>query len=189
MAANLRFKVADTASETDQICELAYDTFVEEIPQHRVNAERRHVDRFHDQNVYLIALDGDRVIGMMAVRGERPFSLDQKLGDVDVFLPADRRVCELRLLAVRPSHRRGIVFRGLIELLLSYGRARGFDLAIMSGTLRQTRLYQHLGFTPFGPLVGTAEAPFQPMYITLEHFERTSPALARPRERWRPRVT
>ncbi|HPU55032.1 MAG TPA: aminotransferase class V-fold PLP-dependent enzyme, partial [Verrucomicrobiota bacterium] len=34
--------------------------------------------------------------------------------------------------------------------------------------------YQHLGFVPFGPVVGTGEAQFQPMYITLETFETTA---------------
>ena len=35
-------------------------------------------------------------------------------------------------------------------------------------------MYQHLGFVPFGPLVGTGEAQFQPMYVTLETFEVTA---------------
>jgi aspartate aminotransferase-like enzyme len=183
MPERLRFKVADDVSEFEQVFRLGYETFVEEIPQHAPNPERRHVDRFHDQNTYLIGIDGDEVVGMMAVRGERPFSLDQKLGNVDKYLPPGRRVCELRLLAVRPSHRRGIVFRGLVDLLLAHGRASGYDLAIISGTLRQAKLYRHLGFSPFGPLVGTPEAPFQPMSITIEHFEQTTPSLAVPRRR------
>ena len=183
MPERLRFKVADDTSEFEQVFRLGYETFVEEIPQHAPNAERRHVDRFHAENTYLIAMDQDDVVGMMAVRGERPFSLDQKLGNVDTYLPPGRRVCELRLLAVRPSHRRGVVFKGLIDLLLAHGRARGYDLAIISGTLRQAKLYKHLGFSPFGPLVGTPEAPFQPMSITIEHFEQTTPSLAAPRRR------
>jgi aspartate aminotransferase-like enzyme len=40
--------------------------------------------------------------------------------------------------------------------------------------MRQLRLYQHLGFVPFGPVVGTGDAQFQPMYVTLETFEVTA---------------
>ena len=179
----VRFKVATDPQEFEQIFQLGYETFVEEIPQHQINAERRHVDRFHDQNQYIIAVDNDLVVGMIAIRGERPFSLDEKLGNVDPYLPADRRPCELRLLAVRPSHRKGFVFRGLIELMVREGRARGYDLALISGTLRQAKLYRHLGFVPFGPRVGTDDAPFQPMYITYEGFEETSaPAFSLRRE-------
>src|SRR5262249_29903033 len=139
----VRFKVAAEAAEFEQVFRLAYETFVEEIPQHPPNAERRHVDRFHDENTYLIALDGEDLVGMLAMRGERPFSLDQKLGNVDTYLPAGRSVCELRLLAVRPEYRRGNIFRGLIDLLMKYGRAQGYDLAIISGTTRQQKLYKH----------------------------------------------
>jgi predicted N-acetyltransferase YhbS len=174
----MRFKVADAPAEFEQIFRLGYETFVEEIPQHAPNAERRHVDRFHDENAYLVAVDEADIVGMMVVRGQRPFSLDQKLGNVDRYLPPGRNVCELRLLAVRPSRRHGVVFRGLVDLLLAHARVRGYDLAIMSGTLRQTKLYRHLGFSPFGPPVGTPAAPFQPMSITLEEFERSAPMLS-----------
>jgi aspartate aminotransferase-like enzyme/predicted N-acetyltransferase YhbS len=168
------FKIASDLWEFEQVFQLAYETFVEEIPQHQANAERRHVDRFHEQNVYIIAVEDQRVVGMIALRGERPFSLDEKLGKVDQYLPEGRAVCELRLLAVRPTHRKGFVFRGLIDLLVREGRTRGYDLAIISGTLRQAKLYRHLGFVPFGPRVGTDDAPFQPMYITFEGFQETS---------------
>ena len=174
----VQYKVATEPLEFEQIFQLAYDTFVEEIPQHQPNPDRRHVDRFHDENTYLIAKDDDVVVGMLAIRAERPFSLDEKLGNVDPYLPAGRSVCELRLLAVRKDYRRGTVFRGLIDLLVAHGRARGFDLAIISGTLRQEKLYRHLGFVAFGRRVGTAEAPFQPMYLTFEDFQAKAPTIA-----------
>jgi aspartate aminotransferase-like enzyme len=174
----VQYKVATESLEFEQIFQLAYDTFVEEIPQHQPNPDRRHVDRFHDENTYLIARAGDEVVGMLAIRGDRPFSLDEKLGNVDPYLPAGRSVCELRLLAVRKDYRRGTVFRGLIDLLVAHGRARGFDLAIISGTLRQEKLYRHLGFVPFARLVGSTDAPFQPMYLTFEEFQAKAPAIA-----------
>lgn len=177
-AQQVRFKVAGEAEEFEQVFRLAYETFVEEIPQHPPNAERRHVDRFHDENTYVIALDGDELVGMCAIRGERPFSLDLKVGNVDDYLPPGRQVCELRLLAVRAAYRRGPVFRGLVDLVVRHGRAQGYDLAIISGTLRQEKLYKHFGFIPFASLVGSDEAPFQPMYLSFERFKEMVPVLA-----------
>lgn len=173
----VQFRIAAHASELAQISALLYETFVEEIPQHPRNPERRHIDRFHEQNLYVAAVDGPTVVGVIALRGDRPFSLDQKLGPVDGMLPPGRRVCELRLLAVKPAYRTGQVFRGLVEAVVGEGRARGYDLAIISGTLRQTRLYRRLGFEPFGPVVGTDDAPFQPMFITFEQFLAAAPAV------------
>jgi predicted N-acetyltransferase YhbS len=170
-ASTLRFKVASEPGEFEQIHRLNYETFVEEIPQHPPNAERRLVDRFHAENTYLIALHGPALAGMVAVRDRRPFSLDAKLADLDSYLPPHRSLCELRLLAVAPAHRGPRVLQGLMTLLATVSEARGYDLAVISGTVRQLRLYAGLGFTAFGPLVGEAPALFQPLYLTLASYQ------------------
>src|SRR3989442_4001614 len=111
---------------------------------------------------------------MLAVRGNRPFSLDHKLDNLNSYLPAGRKICEIRLLAVERKFRGAQVLQGILALLWQHGVEKGYDLAIISGTPRQFRLYQHLGFVPFGPTVGAGEAQFQPMYVTLETFESTA---------------
>src|ERR1051325_8085190 len=167
--------------EFEAIHSLNYKTFVEEIPQHQHSGEKRLVDKFHRENTYLICLDGDKLVGMLAMRGNRPFSLDSKLPNLDSFLPAGRRVCEIRLLSVEKEYRNGYVFRGLLGLVLEHGKkAHGFNFAIISGTTRQEKLYRHLGFVPFGPLVGSGDARFQPMYLTLETIEEKATSIFSP---------
>lgn len=169
-APGLTFKIATESWELEAIHRLNHRTFAEEIPQHSASESGRLVDRFHAENTYFIGLDGELLVGMVALRGVRPFSLDAKLADLDAHLPAGRRICEIRLLAVEREYRHGQVFRGLVQLLARHGKAQGYDLAIISGTTRQAKLYRHFGFVPFGPLVGEGEARFQPMYLTLEQF-------------------
>jgi aspartate aminotransferase-like enzyme len=135
------------------------------------------VDKFHADNTYLICLGNQKLVGMLAVRGRRPFSLDQKVPNLDSYLPPGRTICEIRLLAIDKKFRGargGQVLSGILALLWQHGVEKGYDLAIISGTTRQTRLYQHLGFVPFGPIVGSGDAQFQPMYVTLETFEVTA---------------
>jgi len=173
----LVFKAATEDWEFEQIHRLNYKTFVEEIPQHKSSPAHRLVDKFHAENSYLICLSEQKIIGMLAVRGNRPFSLDQKVPELESHLPAGRRICEIRLLAIEKKFRGargGQVLSGILALLWQHGVEKGYDLAIISGTMRQLRLYQHLGFVPFGPVVGTGEAQFQPMYVTLETFEVTA---------------
>ncbi len=170
----LVFKFADEDWEFEQIHRLNYRTFVEEIPQHGHSPTHRLVDKFHAENTYLICLSGQTLAGMLAVRGNRPFSLDHKLDNLDSYLPAGRHVCEIRLLAIEKKFRGAQVLQGILALLWHHGIEHGYDLAIISGTTRQFKLYHHLGFVPFGPLVGSAEARFQPMYVTLETFEVTA---------------
>ena len=181
VSAPITFKMATEPDELEQVHRLNYRTFVEEIPQHRANTERALVDKFHDENTYFVALHDSRVIGMIAYREQRPFSLDAKLPHLDSFLPPGLNVCEIRLLAVEPGYRNGVVFRGLVEELTRYSVSRGYTAAVISGTVRQQRLYEHMGFVPFGPRVGDANALYQPMYITHDALTSSSgTAFARP---------
>ena len=79
-------KHATDLSEYLQIHELNYKTFVEEIPQHQKNGQKTLVDKFHYKNKYIIAKTGEKVIGMVCYNMERPFSLDEKIPDLDSYL-------------------------------------------------------------------------------------------------------
>ncbi|MCG7335244.1 aminotransferase class V-fold PLP-dependent enzyme [Sporosarcina sp. ACRSM] len=166
------YKIADTSAEFEQIHALNYRTFVEEIPQHERNDAHKLIDKFHDENTYLICKKDDQLIGMIAIRSKRPFSLDGKIGLVEKQLPMQvENPVEIRLLAIEPAYRNGRAFLGLTQALVQYCLKAGYDAALISGTVREQKLYGQLGFRPFAQLTGTADAAFQPMYLTKETFE------------------
>ncbi len=166
------YKIAETSIEFEQIHELNYRTFAEEIPQHEPNESQKLVDKFHDENTYIICLKDAQVIGMIAIRSERPFSLDGKIGPVEQQLPVQaENLVEIRLLAIEREYRNGRAFLGLAQALVRYCLKAGYDAALISGTVREQKLYGQLGFLPFAQLTGTEEAAFQPMYLTKETFE------------------
>ncbi|MBO0589331.1 aminotransferase class V-fold PLP-dependent enzyme [Sporosarcina sp. E16_8] len=166
------YKIAETALEFEQIHELNYRTFAEEIPQHDRNESHKLVDKFHDENTYIICKKDNRVVGMIAMRSERPFSLDGKIGPVEHQLPFQaKNPVEIRLLAIEQDYRNGRAFLGLAQALVQYCLKAGYDAALISGTVREQKLYGQLGFSPFAQLTGTADAAFQPMYLTKETFE------------------
>lgn len=160
------YRIAREPWEFEQIHRLNYRTFVEEIPQHPPNPDGRLVDRLLARSTPFVCLEGRRLIGMVMISGERPFSLDRKLPGLDSYLPPAKKPCEVRLLMIEPRHRGGRVFGELLVRAARWGRRQGYDLALISATLHQIKLYHHLGFTPFGPPIGTAEALFQAMYVT-----------------------
>ena len=164
----LYFKIASKADEFEQIHRLNYRTFVQEIPQHPASPARSLVDRFHAENTYCICLNAGRLVGMMAIRDKRPFSLDDKVPDLDRWLPRDERVCELRLLALDPEYRRPTVFASLLHFTMTECIRRGYTFGVASGTVRQKRLYQHMGFAFFAEEVGLPEARYQPMSLPLQ---------------------
>ncbi|PFR46855.1 aminotransferase class V-fold PLP-dependent enzyme [Bacillus cereus] len=171
----LIYKVADQAWEFESIHKLNYKTFVEEIPQHEETKERVRIDRFHEENTYLICLDDDKLVGMVALRGKRPFSLDYKISNLDFYLQEHgENVYEIRLLSVEREYRNGRALLGLIRFLHRYLLLNGYELALISATTRELPLYEQMGFKPFHTLVGTEEAAFQPMYVTPAMFEESS---------------
>ena len=159
------FKIATEPYEFQQIFDLNYMSFVEEIPQHEANKDHFLKDKFHDKNTYLICLaNGSELAGMLSIADERPFSLDGKIDNLDDYIGAGEKSCEIRLLAVKKPFRNTFVFRGLANALEAYCSENGYNIAFISGTTRQLKLYRHLGFIPFGGLTGKNGAMFQPMY-------------------------
>ncbi|SDD18391.1 aspartate aminotransferase [Paenibacillus sp. UNCCL117] len=166
------YRTAESRRDMEQIFCLNYETFVEEIPQHEPNEARLLVDRFHEENTYVVAMDGDRLAGMLAVRGRRPFSLDAKIEDFERLLPGrPERMVEIRLLAVDKAYRGTRLLHGLIRYLDRYMETQEYEMAVISGTTRELKLYEHLGFVPFGGLVGSGQALYQPMYLTPATYE------------------
>ncbi|OUB06462.1 GNAT family N-acetyltransferase [Bacillus thuringiensis serovar yunnanensis] len=171
---NLTYKIATEDWEFQQIHQLNYKTFVEEIPQHTQTPEQIRIDSFHAENTYLICLKGKQLIGMVAARNQRPFSLDHKIHQLDTYLPANsHHIYEIRLLAMEPKYRNGRAFLGLIRFLHRFLLLNGYDLALISGTTRELSLYQQMGFQPFYTEVGTIGANFQPMYVTPTMLEKS----------------
>lgn len=171
-------KIACEDWEFAEIHRLNHQTFAEEIPQHPRGPTDSLIDRFHRENTYVVAVEHRTITAMVAVRSRRPFSLDGKLPDLDRHLPPNRHVCELRLLAVTPSRRSTSLLAALLAETWRHVVEAGYDLAIISAYVRQLKLYRHLGFEPFGPIVGTPpDVLFQPMMLTLERFAPAAPEL------------
>ncbi len=164
----LTFKIASEAWEFEAIHRLNYQTFVEEIPQHGINQEKKLIDKFHQHNIYIICLQGKNLLGMLSVNDRRPFSLDNKLVNIESYLPNFQSICEIRLLSVVSQNRHSAVLSGIFKKLFEFVLHKGYDLGVISGITKQIKLYQHIGFKAFGPLVSSQDTQFQPMCITFK---------------------
>jgi len=157
------FKRAETGDEFEAVHRLNYRTFVEEIPQHADPGTGRLVDKFHDKNVYFIALRDGQVVGMVSAHGEPPFSIAPRLSDPSVLQHPGSQPLEVRLLAIEPDDRNGLVLIGLLWSIYEHSRDNGFTDLYISGVSDRVQLYQRLGFTAMGPAVPGGSATFVPM--------------------------
>jgi len=176
MPGKLIFKRAETAAEFDQIHRLNYRTFAEEVQQYTPDGTGVLVDRFHDKNIYFIAVEDGRVLGMVAANDQPPFSVEKRLPDSASLEALGGPLLEIRLLAVEPDSRHSMILGCLLWELYRYASNRGYSHAVISGITRNLEMYQRIGFQELGPAVGSGEASFVPMALSLqnppEHFER-----------------
>ena len=182
MKVRYRFEKAETAGQFEQIFRLNHAVFAGELQQYPALESGRLVDKFHDKNLYLIALaagnDGNDVVGMIALHDQPPFSVADKLADPAV-LDRYGRLIEVRLLAVEPAHRNGVVMAGL--MLSVYEHSRAYDAIVISGHLEQSSVYRELGFRDLGPPVERGQARYVPMAVEVTE-------LAERQARWQRRL-
>jgi predicted N-acetyltransferase YhbS len=173
-----RFKRAETEAELEQVFRLNHAVFAGELGQHERHADGQLVDKFHQKNTYLIALSGEQVVGMIALHDQAPFSVSSKLAD-PTLLEGYGKLVEVRLLAVEPAHRNGLVMAGLMTTL--YQQASAYDAIAISGHVDKSGIYHELGFRDLGPAVQSGEAWYVPMILRVEE-------LAERAARWTQRV-
>ncbi len=177
------FKPATTPGEHEQLHRLNYLTFVRELPQHADPGQAALVDKFHDKNLYFVALDGSQVVGMLSVHDRPPFSITDKLADPSVLAALGPRPLEVRLLAVRPEHRHGPVFGGLGYLMLRHAQRHGYSHLLISGVADRIRMYERIGFRALGPPVRDGAVTYVPMVAHVagmpEHIELSAGRIER----------
>ncbi|MBM3986310.1 MAG: aminotransferase class V-fold PLP-dependent enzyme, partial [Planctomycetes bacterium] len=167
------FKVADRPEEFAQLHALNFRTFVREVPQHDGadgQADGRLVDKFHDKNTYFVALCEGRVVGMLAVHDQPPFSIADKLADPSALAGLGPRPLEVRLLAVEPEHRHSLVLGGLGVAMLRHARVHGHSHLLISGFVDRLRMYERIGFRALGPPVRSGAVDFVPMVAFVDRL-------------------
>jgi len=180
------FKQAESAEEFEQIHALNYRTFVGEIPQYPDPGTGVLVDKFHGKNVYLIALrmsekgtdpfpfrtlsekgtdPSGRVVGMLSVHGQPPFSVADRLPDPCLLTRPGTRPLEVRLLAIERDERNSTLFLGLIWSLYDYAEGHGYTHLYISAVEQRLDMYRRIGFVALGPAVACGQASFVPMVL------------------------
>src|SRR5262249_5111073 len=111
------FKLAETKQEFEQVHRLNKQTFVGEIHQHADTGDGLLIDKFHTKNSYFIVLREGRVVGMVSLHDQPPFSIADRLSDPGILSRPGTRPLEVRLLAIEPDERNSHLFFGLIYVL------------------------------------------------------------------------
>jgi len=166
------FKLAETPQELEDVHRLLYQTFVVEIPRYDDPGTDYLVDKYHDRNLYFVALCNGRVCGMAAVHDQPPFSVAAALDDPDVLHRLSRRLLEVRIFAVEPRERFGLVFAGVAWSIHEYAKSSGYRQIVISGLAGREPMYERLGFLRLGPPRLRGSEHFVPMALDLSRLPK-----------------
>ena len=164
----------------EQLQRLNYQTFAEELGQYETNRDGVLVDRFHERNRYFVATEGAEVVGMISIHMEAPFSVEKRLPAGVAVEELAERPCEVRLLAISPKARRGVVLAGLFWRVFAEARQRERTHILISGVTGRAAMYEALGFRALGPAIAAGRTSYIPMSLDVRDA-----AMGRKAERFR----
>ncbi len=175
------FKLAETPQELEAIHRLLYRTFVCEIPRYDDPGTDCLVDKYHERNLYFVAVRKGSVCGMTAVHDRPPFSVAGALDDPKVLDSLSPHLLEARIFAVEPRERFGLVFAGLACSIHDYANSKGYRDIVITGLADRQEMYERMGFRPLGPPALRGSEFFVPMVLDLSHLPKK---VKRDLDRW-----
>jgi predicted GNAT family N-acyltransferase len=164
------------ANEQDweAIAQLNHDTFALELGQYEANEEGRKTDRLHDTNVYIVATVQDELAGMLSITlpSTAPFSTLKRLPFVSEDIRHNlHKTAEIRLLAVKPTHRGMGVFNHLMVAAMQLCYQHDIERVLISAIENRVSLYGYIGFQAIGEPVVEGTAVYLPMMLTRQSLE------------------
>jgi len=105
---------------------------------------------------------------MISINRNQPFSIEKRLLHGTELKRMFRNPCEVRLLAIEPGFRNGMVLAGLFWQVYSEARRECRSHMLISGVTNRSEMYRALGFRELGPAVASGDAIYVPMVMDLE---------------------
>ncbi|MFH1467388.1 MAG: aminotransferase class I/II-fold pyridoxal phosphate-dependent enzyme [Pseudomonadota bacterium] len=168
----IQVKLAETEAEYTQIHAINLQVYALELGQDRApEGAEQLVDPRLDKTTYIIAKDGEKVVGMLGLTppGVR-FSLEDSLAGDGV--PAEDRAeaIEIRRLALLPDYRGRRIFPRILLFLQDYAAPRRYRIGYISAIEGRVPDYLRMGFRSFGQPFIKGAVRYQPMRLHIADF-------------------
>lgn len=169
---SITVKLAETEDEFAQVHAINLQVYALELGQDRApEGADQLVDPRLDQTTYIIAKDGEKVIGMLGVTppGVR-FSLEDSLEGEGVPAAERAEAIEVRRLALLPGYRGRRIFPRILLFLQAYAEPRRYRIGYISAIEARIPDYLRMGFRPFGQPFTKGAVCYQPMKLRIADF-------------------
>ncbi len=150
----IRLQLADD-DQREEIYRHRHEVYARELGQHATNADHRLRDALDDANVYIVALDRDRLLGFVSVTPPQAgaYSVDKYLPRGRIPFELNDRTYEVRLLTVLKPHRGRAAAALLMYAALRWIDAQGGTSVIAMGRREVLPMYVKAGLRPLGAYI------------------------------------
>jgi histidinol-phosphate/aromatic aminotransferase/cobyric acid decarboxylase-like protein len=164
-----------TPAERETIYQLRHDVYAQELGQHAINAEGRLTDALDAFNIYLVAADGDRILGFISVTppGAGRYSIDKYFRRDQLPFPVDDRLYEIRLLTLLPEARGWFLALGLMWAAFRYIESRGATRFAVIGREEVLSIYFRVGLKLAGLQTQAGAVIYHLMHATMQDVHNT----------------
>lgn len=175
MVANPYLVKLATPSDLPSIFRLRHQVYADELGQHATNSDGYLRDAIDEHNLYLTVKKGNRLVGFISITptGAPKFAIEKYL-DRNEYSQFDwQSICELRLLTVCPTERRGPVASILIYSAARWLQEHGATLCIGMGRREIMKLYQRLGFSDLGTEIKSGQVEYRLMRLDRKDMDNS----------------
>ncbi|MBV9181898.1 MAG: aminotransferase class I/II-fold pyridoxal phosphate-dependent enzyme [Acidobacteria bacterium] len=134
-----------------QIYVARHEVYAVELQQHQANEERLLHDALDERNEYIVAKQGDELLGFVSVTPPGgSYSVDKYFSRDEIPVSFDQSLYEIRLLTVLSAHRGRIVAPLLMYGALRYVESHGGSQLVAIGRRELVGMYSHCGMRQTG---------------------------------------
>src|SRR6185436_4091592 len=160
--------------DRDAIFRLRHDVYAAELGQHPVNEAGVLTDPIDEWNVFIVAFDGDELVGFISVTppGNPRYSFDKYVDRADCPFEVHDRLHEIRLLAVSSDRRGSWLCTVLMWAAFRWVEAHGGTHVVVVGRREVLPVYFKAGLRTQGKPIRCGEVDFELLHTEVAEIGR-----------------
>ncbi len=169
-------------ADREEIYRLRHQVYAAELGQHALRSERTLRDALDDRNVYLVAREGDRLVGFVSLTPPdgQSYSIDKYFRREELPVTIDSGTWEVRLLTVMAAHRGREWALLLMYAALRWVEAHEGNMIVAIGRLEVLGMYVRSGLNQSGLRTVSGSVQYELLHATVAQLNANLPSLDLP---------
>lgn len=164
------------SSDKKKLSEMIHEIYAKELGQYAVNSENSIIDKYDSNNNYIVAYDGENLVGMVSIT--RPstgkISTLSRVPSHHEIHRFTNDIAEVRLLSIKKEYRSKGLYKNIIFKIMQFCDLYNIDRILISAIENKADMYKLMGFMPISKPVIENKCVYIPMQLHRSDFCNSS---------------